>query len=339
MTHQSGIRVSQELADLFANSVAKGDLRIIRVSIINESLVSNGTQNVTGLWDSDFAKVREFLDEEKPCYILYRLDSKSSTGNYEWLFLAYVPDNAKVRDKMLYASTRATLTKDLGDSRFVDSMYGTAMEEFSLEGYQKHKLHQQAEAPLTQREKELAEIRIAEANANSFSTSARKAHVTGIAFPISDEAIDAIKSLGKEFNFVQLSLDIANEKILLASADKIEIDDLAKSLPTDAPRFSFFAYNHNFEGQNFESIVFIYTCPTSSKIKERMLYSSCRGSVISLGESEAKLIIDKKLETNDPSDLTKSYIMGELHPISQTPVKMFSRPRPRPPGRRGPGEV
>ncbi|CAG8517611.1 2606_t:CDS:10 [Diversispora eburnea] len=303
MTHQSGIRVSQELADLFTNAVANGDLRIIRVSIINESLVSNGTQNVTGLWDS----VREFLDEANPCYILYRLDSKSSSGNYEWLFLAYVPDNAKVRDKMLYASTRASLTKDLGDTRFVDSMYGTAI------GYQKHKQHQQAEAPLTQREKELAEIRVAEANANSYSTSARKSHITGIAFPISDEAINAIKSLGKESNFVQLSLDIANEKILLASADKIEIDDLAKSLPTDSPRFSFFAYDHNFEGQNFESIV------------------------IALGESEANLTIDKKLETNDPSDLTKSYIMGELHPVSETPVKMFSRPRP--PGRRGPGGV
>jgi hypothetical protein len=28
---------------------------------------------------------------------------------------------------MLYASTRATLLKDLGDSRFVDSMYGTTI--------------------------------------------------------------------------------------------------------------------------------------------------------------------------------------------------------------------
>ena len=31
----------------------------------------------------------------------------------------------KVRDKMLYASTRATLTKELGDYRFVESMYGS----------------------------------------------------------------------------------------------------------------------------------------------------------------------------------------------------------------------
>jgi hypothetical protein len=44
----------------------------------------------------DFEGVGEFLEEKIPCYILYRLDSKSSTGDYEWLFMTYVPDLAKV---------------------------------------------------------------------------------------------------------------------------------------------------------------------------------------------------------------------------------------------------
>ncbi|CAG8613728.1 333_t:CDS:10 [Acaulospora morrowiae] len=320
MTHQS---VSKELADLFTNSVTSGNERIIRVSIINESLVPNGTLNVKGSWESDFEEVIKFLDEKIPCYILYRLDTKSSSlGDHEWV------------DKMLYASTRATLVKDLGDYRFVDSMYGNKIEDFTLEGYQKHKQHQQAEAPLTQREKELAEVRTAEANANSYSSSARKSHAAGVSFPLSDEAIDAIKSLGqseKSNNIVQLSLDIANERIDLDSANKIEIDDLANSLPSDAPRFSFLAYDHDYKGKDFKSIIFIYTCPSSSKIKERMLYSSCRGSVISFCENEIGLTITKKMETNDPSDLTKSYILEELHPVSDAPVQAFSRPKP--PGR------
>ena len=67
----------------------------------------------------------EYLDETTPSYILIRLDDKANTGNYNWLFLSYVPDNAKVRDKMIYASTRASLTKELGDNHFTDSIYGT----------------------------------------------------------------------------------------------------------------------------------------------------------------------------------------------------------------------
>ncbi|CAG8503939.1 4421_t:CDS:10, partial [Acaulospora colombiana] len=271
--------ISKELAELFTNAVLHGNMRIIRVSIVNgklssflreqkfmliqrcidllESLIPNGTQTVINSWDSDFDEVKKFLDEKIPCYILYRLDSRSSSGDYEWLFLAYVPDESKVRDKMIYASTRATLTKELGDYRFVDSMYGNKIDEFTLEGYHKHKQHQQAEAPLTQREKELAEVRSAEANENSFSSSARRSHAAGVSFPLSDEAIEAIKSLSqteKLHNFVKLSLDITNERVELSSTDKIEIDDLANSLPSDAPCFSFFAYDHNYKGDDFHSI-------------------------------------------------------------------------------------
>ncbi|CAG8825872.1 10721_t:CDS:2, partial [Gigaspora rosea] len=52
--------------------------------------------------------------------------------------------------------------------------------------------------------------------------------------------------------------------------------------------------------------------------------------------SECGLTIAKKLETSDPNDLTKSYILEELHPPSEVAPKLaFSRPRP--PGRRGGG--
>ncbi|CAG8548893.1 22004_t:CDS:10, partial [Racocetra persica] len=333
---QSGIQVSKELAELFSNAVTNGNYRLIRVSIVNESLVPNGTLEVKSGWNDDFVGVQEFLEDKIPCYILYRLDTKSSSGDYEWIFFAYVPDNAKVRDKTLYASTRATLTKELGDYRFVDSMHGTAITDFSLEEYERHKRHKNAEAPLTQREKELAEVRAAEAGASSYSTSSRKSHVAGIAFPLSDEAVTAIKSLKQDDPSFNLSLDVKNERIELDSTSKIDIDELADTLSSEEPRFSFFTYEHSHEGQEYQSTIFIYTCPTSSKIRERMLYSSCRGSVIAYGESDCGLTVAKKLETNDPKDLTKAFILDELHPpVEVAPRLTFSRPRP--PGRRGGG--
>lgn len=74
----------------------------------------------------DYKKyIGEYLETTTPAYLFVRLDEKASTGEHKWLFLCYVPDHAKVRDKMIYASTRATLTKELGDYRFVDNIYGT----------------------------------------------------------------------------------------------------------------------------------------------------------------------------------------------------------------------
>ncbi|KAG1452733.1 hypothetical protein G6F56_007742 [Rhizopus delemar] len=99
-----------------------------------ESLVPNGTTPVQDNFEKDYQHVAQYLETNTPSYVFVRLDEKASTGEYNWLFLSYVPDNAKVRDKMLYASTRATLTKELGDYRFVENFYGTdkiAPEEFA----------------------------------------------------------------------------------------------------------------------------------------------------------------------------------------------------------------
>src|SRR5438128_1316992 len=123
--------------------------------------------------------------------------------------------------------------------------------------------------------------------------------------------------------FIDLQkIDTTGESIELASATQIDVGQLSESIPTDVPRFSFFAYKHNYNGEEFDSIgvkfvkfyekctiypireiltrlslliVFIYTCPPSSKIRERMLYSSSKASVISTGQSECGLTIAKKV--------------------------------------------
>lgn len=66
------------------------------------------------------------------------------------------------------------------------------------------------------------------------------------------------------------------------------------------------------------TIVFMYTCPSKSKIRERMLYSSCRAGVLQGAKDDAGLNVDKKLETTDVSDLTEAFILEELHPKTQS---------------------
>ena len=43
------------------------------------------------------------------------------------------------------------------------------------------------------------------------------------------------------------------------------------------------------------SVVFIYTCPPQSKIKERMIYAASRGSVVASAEADAGLKIAKRV--------------------------------------------
>jgi Cofilin/tropomyosin-type actin-binding protein len=73
-----------------------------------------------------------------------------------------------------------------------------------------------------------------------------------------------------------------------------DADGLAAAISDQDPRYSFFRYSHDFEGKADSPIIFIYTCPTGSKLKERMLYASCRGGVV-VAAGDAGLTIAKKV--------------------------------------------
>ncbi len=57
--------------------------------------------------------------------VCLRLDSKDSTGAYYWMLISWSPDDAPVRQKMLYASTKATLKQEFGSGQIKEELHGT----------------------------------------------------------------------------------------------------------------------------------------------------------------------------------------------------------------------
>lgn len=73
-----------------------------------EQLVLGASQEPVGRWDQDYDRaVLPLLDAQEPCYLLFRLDSQNAQG-FEWLFLAWSPDNSPVS---LYGSLPITLLR------------------------------------------------------------------------------------------------------------------------------------------------------------------------------------------------------------------------------------
>ncbi|CAO3590240.1 unnamed protein product [Absidia cylindrospora] len=285
-------------------------------------MVCTGTTMVEGSFAQDYQKVDTYLEDKTPTYLLVRTDERTTAMEYKWLFLCYVPDGAKVREKMLYASTKATLTKELGDSKFTDFIYGTQKSEFSQDGYKKHMAHKNADAPLTQRERELAEIKAAEVQAvtDYQGTSTRKTYAPGVAFPFASTAIESLQALkqakaDRSHNFVSLLLN--KETVELDNASTVDVKNIKNRIETNAPRFTFYVFEHQHQGESKEAIVFIYTCPPSSKIREKMLYSSSKANVITGATKEADITILKKFETSDPSDVTEEYLLEDLYPMTR----------------------
>ena len=74
----------------------------------------------------------------------------------------------------------------------------------------------------------------------------------------------------------------------------------------------------------------MYSCPSQSKIKERMVYASSRSQLVTLA-SNAGLEIVKKLEASSPEEWTLSTLQGEFE---EKKVESKGFARPKRPGRR-----
>ncbi|KFO18645.1 Twinfilin-1 [Fukomys damarensis] len=245
------------------------------------------------------------------------------------------PRITEVRQKMLYAATRATLKKEFGGGHIKDEVFGTVKEDVSLHGYKKYLLSQSSPAPLTAAEEELRQIKINEVQTD-VGVDTKHQTLQGVAFPISQEVLQALEKLhNRQLNYVQLEIDIKNEIIILANTTNTELKDLPKRIPKDSARYHFFLYKHSHEGDYLESIVFIYSMPGyTCSIRERMLYSSCKSPLLEIVERQLQMDIIRKIEIDNGDELTADFLYEEVHPKQHAHKQSFAKPK-GPAGKRG----
>jgi twinfilin-like protein len=162
---------------------------------------------------SSFAKdvslLETHLQPKEALYIILRRYPSSTPAPF--IVITYIPDDAPVRQKTLFASTRLTLVRELGIERFRETIFATTKEELSKEGFEKHDKHVKLEAPLTEEERTLGDVKRKEAEEGR-GLGERRSHVSsGVSMPISSEAVQALKGLSEEgaSNLVQIvSLDL-----------------------------------------------------------------------------------------------------------------------------------
>lgn len=108
-----------------------------------------------------------------------------------------MPDAAKVRSKMLFASSRLTLVRELGSEHFRETIFVTMPEELSAAGFDRHDRHIELEAPLTEEERSLGEVRRAEAEAGA-GTAVREIHLSKtMNMPTATDALVSLSALGR----------------------------------------------------------------------------------------------------------------------------------------------
>lgn len=242
---------------------------------------------------------------------------------------------------MLFASTRSTLTRDLGLEKFGDSLFATDDFEvldpaaWTSRGKRADGTQPGSEDILSTEERELQNVRRAE-DEERHGTQGRDLMGKGgsgnrLAMKITEDAKQALATMNQEAALVQLGIEIASETLeLQRSSAGITPDEFLGSIPTDRPSYTFYAHPGTSE------VVFLYTCPGGSKVKERMLYASARSSVLHVAQEQG-VNVTKRLEQGDVGEISEQRLSEEVGiggAKEETVATSRGFARPKRPGKR-----
>ncbi|KAJ9480294.1 Twinfilin [Pseudozyma hubeiensis] len=126
------------IADDLAQAFKQADESVRAILVQNDGgflkLVDSASPSSSEVSDKDdFLPVLSKLfanDPQRSGYALYRLDSQSASGEWEWLCCSYQPDGAKIKEKMQYAITRSSLMAGLTERNFLETIFGATPKDF-----------------------------------------------------------------------------------------------------------------------------------------------------------------------------------------------------------------
>lgn len=293
MSSQSGISAEQGLVDfLHAPSQGSQGLRIVTAGVSNDFT----SVQLKGAYDS-LSQLQSGLTNE-PLYVFIK-DLQKNPNQY--VFVSYVPDSSPVKLKMLYASTKNTLVRQIGGNSIGKQTLLTDSEDFQDVLESKDVDPQQGAAVLT--ESERADIEISQQQqrmklGNRKLVSQSDGTPTSLVFDIKS-GDSTINELLQRFNVVYCKIDLGTEQIQVVDKSNINDPNQLKILP-EHPSYTLY--------RNGSLNYFIYSCPSGSKVKERMVYASNRLGFINHLKGQDKLEFARIIEIGDPDDLELSLI-------------------------------
>ncbi|KAE8154734.1 hypothetical protein BDV25DRAFT_94377 [Aspergillus avenaceus] len=361
---QSGISVSSELQDAFNAFASDSSIFCLPVTITAESLTPLSPIGFSspGAFYPSLSQLSSVLQPKTPIYLLFR---RPEAGSSSLIALTYIPSNAPVRAKTLFASTRATLVRELGSEKFASTVFATEEEEVvGAEAWRERddekngssKSRSQREELMGEKERELEAVRRAEEEARNGTPSrdigiggtfARNGGIGGLTssmqckMPVDEDAKTALESL-QQGDLVQLAIDIPKETFILAAKESgIEPNSVQSHISPSSPRYTFYHYPDS------DVVIFVYTCPSGSSIKERMLYASSRMHALNLAQDQGlkvskkvrdhvvgRCLIDPvltlsvQIEASSSDEITGERLQEEVSPPQDDGLrKGFARPR------------
>jgi len=321
---KSGITANPELEAKFRALQADEKTAWIRVSIQETSFQFESLGVRAKDADAELQQIAALLPPRDPAYFLYKLTFGAAKG--KWIIIFYCPDIAKVKDRMLYASSIAAVKKGFGDTYFAnpDTYRISIQKECSLDALAKAREEVPERDIMTA--EELMRSEAHQDSVGAMSDTKQKA-IMGLPVKVKDGASDALLRLkGEKVATVILSLDPVSEELFVVKEGNMSMEDVSGLMDKENPRFVLHRFVHDKPDHGRASaLVFLYYCPNTAKPKLKMFFSSCKAIVVQLIENLGLAVV-KKLEASDPPEISSQATLEELYPKTEN-KKKFDKPK------------
>jgi twinfilin-like protein len=267
--------------------------RTLLLKINDETIdlvAADGDRSQDAGFNAAFDQLSAVLQPDDAAFALIHtsLNGVDQPNKAEWLLVTWIPDNARVRDKMLYSSSKEHLKKELGSTSFLDSdYYANELTDLRASSYTDGLVHT---LTLNARELELQaekETIVAEG-----AQTKKTAGMAEISFGLNSEAIDSLAAF-KAGSVNACSLTLEDNCIIGVTpgfdATGLTIGGVVSPLCVrDATEPSFLLV------KTPKGTKFVYACPESSHVRLKMSYSTAKSAC--LNEIRGSIPIDKVLE-------------------------------------------
>lgn len=323
---RANLNVEDLVIEQFLAAQESKTVRLLTVRIAEESMVFHSSQDKQGTADQDFESLlpTTFLSNEA-CFGLFNLTDDASS-NQQWAMLVWIPEECRVRDKMLYSSSRDDLKKRLGLGYFKTDYAANVYSDLTWEAFGASQCREVGLEALTDTERLILDEKAA-SSSESHATKATALSV--LPFATSPEAAEALAALqAGEVNWVELA--VTDEVIQLRSSQIAPEGSSYASLLSD-DHAVFVAARLDGKG------LFLFVCPEGVPVRVKMTMSSSKASVLAAA-TQIGVVFDKSIEVRGLEDLDDA-IAAELRPVaaddtsSSSSGATLSHAKPARPGR------
>jgi hypothetical protein len=281
----------------------------IKVEIVGESLVPSLTMAVKGTAEEDFENhIRKTALPGKPCFYLFR--TNEAEAQPKWLLVSWSPDDAPVRDKVLYAGSQSILAKALPAGFERKEYFASTTSELSYSAFLKGGEFDPAVMTEVERVRE---------NEKTLPTDTRIRSMCMPEIPVAGnvDVAAAVDQAVSSKMCLQLSLD-KDEKL---HPKQLTWEKFSANLP-ESPVFLLTA----------DGTCFIYWCPEGVGVKVKMQSAVAKatvfGAVKAYFEKEGKPV-PRQVDIHDADDLGRA-LTGEDGAADEAARDMRSQYASRP---------